>query len=57
MDTNSRSLPQDPVFVSELLYMVENFELDGKIFASHGKYGPAWTGCGQPVEERERAAT
>ena len=57
MDTFGGHFPTDPVFVSELLYMVENLELDGKTFSSHGEYGPAWTGCGQPVEERERAAT
>ena len=55
MDTFGGHFPTDPVFVSELLYMVENLELDGKTFSSHGEYGPAWTGCGQPVEERERA--
>ena len=57
MDTDTRSLPQDPGLWSELLYMVENLELDCDSFSSSVKYGPAWTGCGHLVEERERAAT
>ena len=39
MDTFDDHFPTDPVFVSELLYMVENLELDGKTFSSHGEYG------------------
>ena len=57
MDTLRDHFPVDPVFVSELLYMVENFELDGDISSSCVKPGTVWTGSCRPVEERERAAT
>ena len=55
MDTSGDLFPTDPGFRSELLNMVENLELDCDSFSSSVKYGPAWTGCGHNVEERERA--
>ena len=43
MDIDRDSFPTDPGFVSEMLYMVENFELDGDISSSCVKPGTVWT--------------
>ena len=56
MDTNRDHVPTDPGFWSEMFYMVENLWLESDSFNSRVEHGPVWTDCGQPVEERERAA-